>query len=97
MLDCVVHLPRSGCWLSVALAGGVLVYACGGEFLPRGWYQQDQPPPSLHALAGDTNPPPHLGLQVAPRDQLYLQLSWDFLSSKHCNILNLFPDANPFT
>lgn len=94
MLDVVAHLPRSGCWLSVALAGGVPVCACEGEFLPRAWYQHDQPPSSLHTSTGDTIPPPHLGLQVPPRVPLYLQLCWDFSSSKHCNILNLFPDAN---
>lgn len=74
MLDSVAHLPRSGCWLSVALAGGVPVCACGGKFLPRAWRQQDQLPPSPHTLAGDTILPPHLGLQVPPRDKLYLQL-----------------------
>lgn len=33
----------------------------------------------------------------ASRGQLSLQLCWDFLSSKLCRILHLFPDANSFT
>lgn len=85
---------KSGCWLPAALAGGCWSLPVEGNSIPEPGTSRI----SLSTHFGTKNySPSTLWAASPPRDQLYLHLWWDFLSSKHCNILNLFLEANAFT
>lgn len=86
---------KSGYWLPVALAGGCWSLPVEGEFHPRAWHQQDQPPPSPHSLAPDTTPPPHPGLPF-PQGSTVPATMMGFLIFKALQHPEFISRGNPF-